>query len=767
MSLQPLWHEKVSKQLKDQHFDKEDVLALKKEGYNTVVLVGGMGTGKSTVLKQMVGMEGCLPDERVCALTSRQILARFFAKQYDLKTYQDIKGSLFEEKRVVVQLESSWRLKSKEFKELPTIDILLLDEIESLLYHFQSSTLNRRRTEAFAILRHLVRTAKVVYVADAFFSDRSLKFLEGCGRKVSILWNKWDGHRGVRCINYKAKREWGKRLLEDIDKGKRLAILSNCNDELKEIYHDKLKNKVDAHKVLLLNSECDDREKKKAAECNENWQELQYLLASPTLGAGVDFTLEHFEKMYVFASPNSCPPRELIQMMGRIRNLVDGEIHLFCQKGNFPLLPEDPHEIEVMLLNREKILLHEHGCTEWHFNQEVRLCEDGKYRMGFVPGDPYMQLYIDNLLEGFKGKNQFLKQLQACFELYGGLWEEVEEGRMGEGEGKLEEKAEAEFPKATATQRKRRLSELAEVEVGPSKLDELRTKRMKTYEDKLKLTRLEIESFCQPQRQFGGELKITEEFLERFFPRQPQEGFRQQELFEAAFLSHIEDVRTKEEKNTKSHPAHAPKVDQKVEVLHQMLELLGWDLKSGPPDRTQSFEFRASDLVQAKRSKKKQEEDPQKVRKLKDLQYLLGDKDMFAMNWFDQDPRLGYEQVNKAGDLIAAIANRVEVVLKTFGLVFGKRDNKSKQKLTVDTREMVGEMFVSTKDERIRINNVSYSLDVEWLLDRWQLAMQRRPKCFQCKRNGSTIPSFLPVIQQRMTMAIIQPPFEEVISLIL
>ena len=64
-------------------------------------------------------------------------------------------------------------------------------------------------------------------------------------------------------------------------------------------------------------------------DVNKLWKKYQLIMFSPTIEAGIDFNVEHIDKIYVILSPKSTSPRGLMQMLGRCRNINDNNIMVY------------------------------------------------------------------------------------------------------------------------------------------------------------------------------------------------------------------------------------------------------------------------------------------------------------------------------------------------------------------------------------------------------------------------------------------------------
>eukprot|EP00798_Chlamydomonas_sp_ICE-L_P029736 gene29736-biopygen4362 len=54
---------------------------------------------------------------------------------------------------------------------------------------------------------------------------------------------------------------------------------------------------------------------------------------TPTISAGIDFSTEHFDRMYLYLCPGSTGPMGALQMTGRVRHLVDTDVRTLVAKN--------------------------------------------------------------------------------------------------------------------------------------------------------------------------------------------------------------------------------------------------------------------------------------------------------------------------------------------------------------------------------------------------------------------------------------------------
>ena len=76
---------------------------------------------------------------------------------------------------------------------------------------------------------------------------------------------------------------------------------------------------------MIYTSLTDDKIKMELDNVNNVWVKADILIYSPTVEAGVNFDIPHFNKVFGILSNNSTSQRSFLQMMNRIRKTTDNE----------------------------------------------------------------------------------------------------------------------------------------------------------------------------------------------------------------------------------------------------------------------------------------------------------------------------------------------------------------------------------------------------------------------------------------------------------
>lgn len=312
----------------------------------TIILHGSMGSGKTFVTSQFIKDSGV---NRILSITFRVMLAESNAVNFDLEFYNsDLlpSGCLSNIDKLAIQLDSLERLAEKDdaMKKLVfrKYDLIILDESESILNHINAKTLENKKNKIFQFLEHLVRYANNVIVADADLGPRTHEFIAGTRSESYVEYHRNPFVlKNIQYIDYKFFHTWISSVMFHIFEAKKnVFVVSNCKKAL--FYLEGLVNLRlgeleidDPYFVKVLSSDLTGNEKKlMAANCAVEWKRYRVLMISPVVGAGISFDEEHYHECFVYATPFSSVPREVCQLQGRVRNLIDNRVHVYIDENH-------------------------------------------------------------------------------------------------------------------------------------------------------------------------------------------------------------------------------------------------------------------------------------------------------------------------------------------------------------------------------------------------------------------------------------------------
>lgn len=205
---------------------------------------------------------------------------------------------------------------------------MVLDEIETILYHFDSDTIAIKSSQTFDLMYMLCKFANTKIICmDADLGLRTIEFAKDLDHGYKYVINKYK--KSDIIINLVDSKDW---LIGEIKKSvnsKLNCCIISLSTRLLYQIEDLLKEwKI---KYLIHTRESDDKFKKELAKVNDLWVNYQVVLFSHTISVGVDFTKVYFDKIFGILTPNTASPRTLKQMFGRLRTLKNHQIDCYYQ----------------------------------------------------------------------------------------------------------------------------------------------------------------------------------------------------------------------------------------------------------------------------------------------------------------------------------------------------------------------------------------------------------------------------------------------------
>ena len=310
--------------INNKYLMKDDVMIGKVDDFheNSKILAikSPMGTGKTWLMEDYMKLHN---PKRILIVSTRQSYSNSISdrfKQLNFVNYLDDKR-FYTHNRIIVQLESL-DLLLRNIMVQP-FDLIILDEIESILYQFSSTTIAGKSRDTFKLLHCLCKSKKTKILAlDADLCIRTSIFLDSLKSPYGMIQN--DYMDDCRFITLTQDYDnFIKQIMQSIDDGKKICIIGLSTRKLYEIAEIL---KIKQIKYVLHTRDTDDELKKKLKTVNDYWINFQVVLFSPTISVGVDFNVEYFDRVYSYIIPNCASARMYLQMLGRIRTIKDNNI---------------------------------------------------------------------------------------------------------------------------------------------------------------------------------------------------------------------------------------------------------------------------------------------------------------------------------------------------------------------------------------------------------------------------------------------------------
>jgi hypothetical protein len=301
----------------------------------TCITRSGMGTGKTFMLANYIQhLRQSHSELRVISIGFRQTLNTALSSRLGLENYlTTLTPSLHAIPRLSVQLDSLPRLlvpgHGDGVFELPSpYDVVIIDEIESLLTHFTSATMQDKAMLCWRILECILCTCTKLVVCDADLGDRSIAFLSGLGRdphRTCVLRNTFSPYPTKHIIVHNVVT-FTKKLFRHAVKMKRKIYLASNSKIFAHHAHSILS--ASGLAVLLIEGASPPSVKAAAADCDTTWGNYDVVICTPAVAAGIDCSIRHFDDVFVYGTNGSNTGRELNQQRGRVRHVASRTVYV-------------------------------------------------------------------------------------------------------------------------------------------------------------------------------------------------------------------------------------------------------------------------------------------------------------------------------------------------------------------------------------------------------------------------------------------------------
>ena len=376
---------------------------------NTLCIKAQMGCGKTKAMKDYI--TNYFPDDPfpqvIRFLTFRQTFARALLDAFnDFTIYSDITGDINQNshKRVIIQVESLHRLTITKYTE--PINLLILDEVESILMQFNSG-LHQHFNAAFAAFQWMLLTTEKVICIDANLSERTLNVLKRMRPNHEIFFHHNTFHKESENI-YKITNnnsEWLSIMLNFLSNDKKIVLPSNSKLEA-EVYMKLIEEMYPNKKIKLYSSEMSSSEKNEHfSNVEKYWAQLDVLIYTPTCSAGISFELDHFDMVFAHFTDASCDVETCRQMLMRVRNLRTKTYYIYIPpySANMGNYPTTTGEISSMLKNKKIEMFKDID----HSNLQFEYTKDGD--IVYFESN-YFHLWLENVRIENLSKNNFVER---------------------------------------------------------------------------------------------------------------------------------------------------------------------------------------------------------------------------------------------------------------------------------------------------------------------------------------------------------------------
>lgn len=298
---------------------------------DTLIYHSPTGTGKTTILNHIIKD---MDKPTILSVVSRQTMAAMHSsslKSFALRSYLDKQNKSTQTDRFILSLEQLHKI------ERTTYDVLVLDEINSLLMHLYSPTMDNTRQPSFDKLVDLVRNCKKLVVCDAHVTDMVLEFVMELRSDTSTLFyrNLFKNRLNIPMNIYfrqnnttcKELQLFCKPMIKSVKNKESMMIVGDSRETLINI-HKYLAAYADPSYFLIYTRDIGDVAD--FENCNELWKN-KCVIMSPKVVYGIDVLIP-YKEIYAIYSGKTIDGFSMHQQMSRARAAAKVNV-LFLNKA--------------------------------------------------------------------------------------------------------------------------------------------------------------------------------------------------------------------------------------------------------------------------------------------------------------------------------------------------------------------------------------------------------------------------------------------------
>jgi len=388
--------------------------------HDLIAVEGPMGAGKTHQIK---ALDKQLKPKRILMVGCRQTFCRekvadFKSVWPDIRYYKDpeVQHSCHwvEFPKLVIQVESLRHLICID--QDTSYDLLILDEIESILYQFFSQT-QTEPYRCFEIFMQLLTTSKKIVMADAFLSNRTISIIQHLKTlrpdiRCKLDINKFNpnSHITANILGIATnpseilptKARFTQHIIAQLKQNKKLCIVCSSKTFKQDIINKAIQTfgQEYSSSILHYDGDTDDMAIEDLGNVQDKWSNphVRMVIYTTKITVGISFDVPNaFHSIYIYGSV-TCPiVRDLMQSHFRVRHTIDNTIYIAM---NTCKLPESSTQEEEMTLAYAKNILQ---TIKSRFRKFEDTTENASYRIAYETIIQY------NLLEDKLGYSLYHK----------------------------------------------------------------------------------------------------------------------------------------------------------------------------------------------------------------------------------------------------------------------------------------------------------------------------------------------------------------------
>lgn len=335
-------------------------------------------------------------------------------KYKTFELYSDIKSpeiNMLNHPRIIIQVESLYRISYKS----PPIDLLVLDEIESIWSQFSSGNL-RDYYGTLNTFSFLAIHSKKIIAMDANLSKRTFRLLK-------YLRENFDEEYNYYSNNFNPSSEYKYYFVNRLIiyhqvygylvAGKKIMIMTNSLNEAQNICGYVKTRLKDIRCKLYSSKMVESKKTKHFRDVEHYWKKYDLIICTPTVSAGISFESEYIDYVFGVFTSKSCNVETCLQMLGRVRNVKEKTIYLNITGDPRPNdeFPCDPEYIKThMIYHRQQLITYAKGYGIENLQYEIRASGIDYYNC-FA-----FELVAENIAFDNLSKNNFYGRMKKYIE---------------------------------------------------------------------------------------------------------------------------------------------------------------------------------------------------------------------------------------------------------------------------------------------------------------------------------------------------------------
>jgi hypothetical protein len=225
-------------------------------------------------------------------------------------------------------------------------DTIVLDEVETLLMLWKGDIGQDYFDKNWSRFMEVLRSAKKVYVMDAFMGEKTINFLKSVdANRVPRVITGLVPPDERRIITYSCRTGWTSKISDELRSGKKLFIFypfktghgdHHSMQKFREILSKD--SGISVNDILWYNADSPDSVKKTLLNVNQVWSEKPCVICNSCITVGVNFDDLHFDSVFAMWEP-FVSQRDFFQNMYRCRKLKTNEVHLLSENPRLMFKP--------------------------------------------------------------------------------------------------------------------------------------------------------------------------------------------------------------------------------------------------------------------------------------------------------------------------------------------------------------------------------------------------------------------------------------------